>query len=128
MAPGSVAHSFHFSLNNKVISDNRIPPYRMDFDESTARNCLPVPSSLYGNPGVGGEYEHWDEFVMNPPVGAVTADISLMYQTVSWEYLQFLFLANDGSVPFLANTGRDLIKSWYRTGQAPPETMAVAIW
>ena len=65
---------------------------------------------------------------MSPPVGAVTADISLMYQTVSWEYMQFLFLANDGSVPFLADTGRDLIRSWNRTGQAPPETMAITTW
>ena len=128
MAPGSVEPSFHFSLNNKVMSDNRIPPYRMDFDEATARNCLPVPTTLYGNPGVGGEYENWDEFVMNPPVGAVTADISLMYQTVSWEYMQFLFLANDGSVPFLADVGKDLIRSWNRTGQAPPEVMATITW
>lgn len=128
MAPGSVEPSFHFSLNNKVMADNRIPPYRMKFDDASERNCLPMPSSLYGNPGTGGEYEHWDEFVMNPPAGAVTADISLMYQTVSWEYMQFLFLANDGSVPFLADTGRDLIRSWNRTGQAPPETMAIATW
>lgn len=127
-APGSVNASFHFSLNNKVMSDNRIPPYRMSFDMAYERNCLPMPATLYGNPGVGGEYEHWDEFVMNPPVGAVTAEISLMYQTVSWEYLQFLFLANDGSVPFLKDTGLDLLKSWYRTGQAPPEVMATVAW
>ncbi|MFK5955514.1 MAG: hypothetical protein QM477_03615 [Planctomycetota bacterium] len=125
---GSTAHSFHFALNNKVLADNRIPPYRMSYDSAYVRNCLPVPSTLYGNPGVGGEYQHWDEFVMTPPAGAARAEISLLYQTVSWEYLQFLFLANDGSVPFLKDTGLDLIKSWYRTGQAPPEVMATATW
>ncbi|MHC4379931.1 MAG: hypothetical protein ACYSU1_02435 [Planctomycetota bacterium] len=125
---GSTSPSFHFSLNNIVLADNRIPPYRMSYDDAYERNCLPMPDTQYGNPGVGGEFQHWDEFQMNPPAGAVRGDIRLMYQTVSWEYLQFLYLANDGSVPFLADTGRDLIRSWYRTGMAPPEVMATIDW
>ena len=128
LPPGSTAETFHFALNNIVLKDNRIPPYRMSYDEVLKRNCLPVPASQYGNPGAGGVYQHWDEFQLNPPAGAVRARISLMYQTTSWEYLTFLYLANDGSVTHLADTGYNLLKSWFRTGKARPEVMATVMW
>ena len=127
-APGTVAESFHFALNNVVLHDNRIPPYNMAYDASLERNCLPVPATQFGNPGAGGTFNYWDEFQMNPPAGADHAQIRLVYQTTSWEYLSFLFLANDGSVPHLADTGMDLIRSWMRTGMARPEVMATINW
>jgi hypothetical protein len=39
--------SFHFVLNNKLTSDNRIPPYGMSYYECRKRNCRnhPEPSS-----------------------------------------------------------------------------------
>jgi hypothetical protein len=127
-APGTVAESFHFALNNVVLHDNRIPPYNLAYDASLERNCLPVPATQFGNPGPGGTFNYWDEFQLNPPAGADHAQISLVYQTTSWEYLSFLFLANDGSVPHLADTGKDLIRSWMRTGMARPEVMATVTW
>ena len=126
--PGTTAESLHFALNNVVLSDNRIPPYNMDYDEALIRNCLPVPATQYGNPGPGGKFNYWDEFTMNPPAGADRATIRLVYQITSWEYLSFLFLANDGSVTHLKDTGKDLIRSWFRTGMARPEVMATATW
>lgn len=128
MPAGSVEESFHFALSNTVISDNRIPPYRMDYDQAKLAGCLPVPDTQFGNPGAGGVYENWDEVTLNPPAGAARADIRLMYQITSYEYLQFLYLANDGSVPHLANTGRDLLRAWYQTGMAEPEIMARRGW
>jgi|FLOH01.1.fsa_nt_gi hypothetical protein len=125
---GTVAESFHFALNNVVLSDNRIPPYNMAYDAALERNCLPVPDTQFGNPGVGGTFQYWDEFQLNPPAGADHADIRLVYQTTSWEYLSFLFLSNDGSVAHLADTGKNLIRSWARTGMARPEVMATATW
>ena len=127
-ATGTNHESFHFVLNNVVTSDNRIPPYGMSFDTAETRNALPVPADQYGNPGDGGTYDYFDVVALNPPVGATYAEIDLLYQPTSWEYIQFLYLANDGSVPFLATTGADLLEAWQATGMAEPEVMASATW
>ena len=50
----------------------------MDYDESLMRSILPVPATQYGGPGAGGTFNYWDDFALNPPAGAVTADIRLM--------------------------------------------------
>ena len=53
MPAGSEHETFHFVLNNKLIADNRIPPYRMDRNEAVLRNAQPVPDTQFGNPGAG---------------------------------------------------------------------------
>ncbi|MCA8978856.1 MAG: hypothetical protein KDC14_02425 [Planctomycetes bacterium] len=125
---GSAFETFHFALNNTIKDDNRIPPYGMSYDEASLRNALPVPADLYGDPGPGGTYEHWDDVVLSPPLGAATASIELLYQATSWEYIQFLDLANDGSIPFVATAGAELLDAWLNTGMAAPEVMATATW
>ena len=127
-APGTAIDTFHFALNNMTVKDNRIPPYGMRFDDAQERNSLPVPPTLFGDPGAGGTYDHFDEVALNPPAGAVRAEIRLLYQVLSWEYLEFLLLANDGSVASLADAGLDLARTWYRTGMAKPEVMAQVSW
>jgi hypothetical protein len=122
--PGTTHESFHFALNNAVIKDNRIPTYGMRYDDARIRNALPVPPDQYGDPGPGGVYEHWDEVVLSPPSGAVSAEVALLYQPTSWEYIQFLDLANDGSIAFLASEGTNMLEAWLNTGMAPPYTMA----
>jgi hypothetical protein len=62
--------------------------------------------------------------VLDPPVGATTGEISLLYQPTSWEYIQFLDLANDRSVAFLADEGVNMLEAWIATGMAAPHTMA----
>ncbi len=126
--PGTSHESFHFVLNNVVKSDNRIPPYGMSFDTAQARNALPVPADQYGNPGPGGTYDYFDVVALNPPEGATYAQIDLLYQPTSWEYIQFLYLSNDSSIPFLASTGADLLDAWQATGMAEPEVMASDTW
>jgi hypothetical protein len=126
--PGEYHETFHFVLNNKVVKDNRIPPYGMAYDEALTRSILPVPATQYGSPGPGGVYEYWDNFALSPPAGAATADIKLMYQPTSWEYIQFLDLANNGSVAFLANEGANMQDAWLNTGMAAPYSMASAQW
>lgn len=126
-APGTYHKTFHFVLNNKVVSDNRIPPYQMKYDDAKLRNCLPVPASQYGNPGAGGLYRHWDEVTLTPPAGAKTATIDLLYQPTSWEYIQFLYRANKG-VGFLANDGANMLDAWLNTGMAAPFKMAGTTW
>ncbi len=127
-APGTWHESTHFVLNNHVASDNRIPPYGMRYDDAYERLALPVPDSQYGNPGAGGVYDHWDELQLDPPPGAVRAEIDLKYQPTSWEYIQFLHLANDGSLTNLAHTGADMLAAWRNTGMAEPHVMASTQW
>ncbi|MEP0765703.1 MAG: hypothetical protein HRF45_04070 [Fimbriimonadia bacterium] len=125
---GSYHETFHFVLNNFVAKDNRIPPYGFSYDEAKRRNALPVPADQYGNPGVGGTYRYWDEVTLKPPTGAVRGVIRLMYQPTSWEYIQFLYLANTRQIPFLANVGTDMLNAWLNTGMAAPVTMATTEW
>jgi hypothetical protein len=125
---GTYHKTFHFVLNNTVVKDNRIPTYGMSYEEARKRNALPVPANQYGDPSVGGTYNYWDEFELNPPEGAVYADIKLLYQPTSWEYVQFLYLANDGNNPFLAKEGVNLLSAWLNTGMAEPYVMASATW
>lgn len=126
--PGTEVETFHFVLNNKLVSDNRIPPYGFSHDTAQTRNALPVPATQFGNPGPGGTYLHYDTVPMTPPVGATRADVELLYQTSSWEYIQFLKLANPGTNAFLATAGDEIFDAWRNTGQSTPEVMAKAHW
>jgi hypothetical protein len=133
LAAASVPHeTFHFVLNNTVVKDNRIPPFGFDYDKARARNALPVPADQYGNPGSGGTYDYFDEFALIPPDGATRATIDMLYQPTSWEYIQFLWLANNGDNQFLADEGVNLLEAWLNTpdttAMAAPYVMASATW
>jgi hypothetical protein len=125
--------SFHFVLNNTVIKDNRIPPYGMSYELARIRNALPVPVDQYGGKP-GGTYDYFDEVALNPPSTAQSAVIRLMYQPTSWEYIQFLYLANNGPDPaqdgnaFLGDEGANLLEAWLNTGMAEPYVMASTTW
>ena len=124
---GTSFETFHFVLNNQVVKDNRIPPYGLSYDEAKVRNALPIPTNQYGG-SPGGTYNYWDEVSLNPPSGASYADIKLLYQPTSWEYIQFLTLANNGSIPFLAQEGVNLLDAWLNTGMAEPYVMSETSW
>jgi hypothetical protein len=119
--------SFHFVLNNAVVKDNRIPPYGMNYDLARIRNALPIPADQYGG-APGGTYDYFDVVPLEHPSGAQSAEISLMYQPTSWEYVQFLSLANNGSNAFLADEGANLLEAWLNTGMAEPYIMATTAW
>jgi hypothetical protein len=125
--PGTYHETFHFVLNNTVVKDNRIPPYGFSYEEARRRNALPVPAEQYGGTP-GGTYNYWDDVALNPPAGAAYAEIKLLYQPTSWEYVQFLYLANTGQNAFLANEGVNLLNAWLNTGMAEPYVMASATW
>jgi hypothetical protein len=127
-ASGTVHETFHFVLNNAVVKDNRIPPYGMSYDEARKRNALPVPATQFGNPGTGGTYDYFDEVTLNPPADAVWAEIDLLYQSTSWEYIQFLYLANRGENAFLGQEGINMLDAWLNTGMAKPYVMVSAAW
>jgi hypothetical protein len=133
--PGTMEHTFHFVLNNAVQHDNRIPPYRMDYATARTRNALPVPATLFGDPttgGNGGVYNHWDDVPFMVPPGAQSARVRLLYQSTSWEYVQFLWKQNHGSDlpdlpplgdPFLGREGASMLDAWLNTGMAAPFEM-----
>jgi hypothetical protein len=127
-APGTYRETFHFVLNNTVAKDNRIPPYGFKYDDARVRNALPVPAAQYGSAGSGSTYNYYDTLALNPPAGAAYAQIRLLYQPTSWEYVQFLYKANTGSNLFLANEGLNLLNAWLATGQAEPYVMASTAW
>jgi hypothetical protein len=146
--PGSYEETFHFALNNFVAGDNRIPPYGMRYDEALKRNALPVPGDQYGNPATDGVYNYWDEFDLNglKPASAISATITLYYQGTSWEYIQFLNKANNGTDPaqggnaFLGAEGVNMLEAWINAEvpvaievagdrkMVPPVEMASTSW
>ncbi len=117
-APGTARKTFHFVLNDTILSDNRIPPWRMSREIARQRNALPVPATLYGNPEPTGSYDHFDLVPLAPPIGAASVDVDLLYQPTSWEYVQFLQLANLGTSPTLSSVGADLLEAWFQAGDA----------
>jgi hypothetical protein len=127
-ASGTYHETFHFVLNNHVAKDNRIPTFGMVYEEARKRNALPVPAGQYGNPTGLGTFNYWDNITLNPPTGATYATVDLLYQSTSWEYIQFLFLANNKTNVFLANEGVNLLNAWLNTGMSEPFVMASTTW
>jgi hypothetical protein len=137
---GPYVETFHFALNNHLAEDNRIPPYGMDCETARVRNALPVPADQYGGPAdlqpgdtcAGTTYEYWDDVALSQPTGATSADITLYYQGTSWEYVQFLWLANDRQNAFLGDEGVNFLDAWIHADPAapmvPPFPMATATW
>ncbi len=109
---GDYLDTFHFTLNNYVSMDNRIPPYGMSYDIARKRNTLPAPVDQYDGGGSGSVYNYWDEIALNPPLNADHAAIELLYQGTSWEYIQFLNLANKRQNEFLGQEGINMLDAW----------------
>jgi cytochrome c553 len=124
---GTQHETFHLALNNTIVRDNRIPPYGMSYEEARKRNVLPVPANQYGG-APGGTYNYFDEVTLYPPSGAAFATINMLYQPTSWEYIQFLYLANNRQNTFLADQGANMLDAWINTGMAQPFIMATASW
>jgi hypothetical protein len=113
--------------------DNRIPPYGMSYDIAEKRNTLPSPVNQYGGGTSGSIYNYWDEITLNPPPSADHARIELLYQGTSWEYIQFLNLANKRQNEFLGQEGVNMLDAWLNASIAmdplkrtmvPPVVMA----
>jgi len=140
--PDTYHETFHFALNNHVAKDNRIPPYGMRYNEAQKRNALPVPADQYGGDGAGSIYVYWDLLELDSlkPFGAVSAQIDLLYQGTSWEYIQFLNNANDQQNAFLGQEGVNMLEAWINAEvpvamdvggdrkMVPPVMMASTTW
>lgn len=118
--------SFHFVLNDSVISDTRIPPE--GFRASTERDIEPVGRD-YAD-GAGG-YRHYDEAaydLLACGTGELSLRVRLLYQSTTREYAEFLRdNAPDSADPAIDNWGEIAFLAWRAHGGDVPVVMAEAI-
>jgi hypothetical protein len=107
--PGS---SFHFVLNDVITKDNRIPPKGFKNESFAEHLCEPVGATY-----ADGQY--WDDIELALPAGCNKVSVRLMYQSVSWEYIQFLAEQNKTD-----DWGKRLYDAWQKTGKCPPTVIA----
>jgi hypothetical protein len=110
---------FHFALNNHIYKDNRIPP----------RGFTNAEYQAHGAYIVGAEYadgQNWDVTAYAIPEGAVKAEVNLLYQTASREFIEFLRDENEDNRFDIKNAGQKVYEIWEKTGKSEPVTMASA--
>ncbi|MHC4094528.1 MAG: hypothetical protein ACYSU3_00590 [Planctomycetota bacterium] len=103
--------SFHFTLNNKVYKDNRIPPRGFTNDAYEDFGGAPVAYSY-----ADGQY--WDDTYYAIPPSAVSAQVTLYYQSTSKEFVEFLRDENTTN-----SDGQYLYDLWNDNDKCPPEVM-----
>ena len=106
-----VGKSFHLSLNNKIYSDNRIPP--RGFTNEGFKSVQAEPVAYHYEDG-----QYWDDTTFTIPAGAARAVAVLYYQTSSREYIEFLRDANTTN-----DRGEVLHDLWLQTGRSAPVDM-----
>lgn len=114
--------TFHFVLNNAIISDNRIPPRGYDYEAFLAGGAAPHTDGQ-PDPDRYGDGQYWDNTTYDLPAGVIFGRVRLLYQTTSREYIEFLRDNN----PFPDdpnNNGRILYDLWTMTERSRPEVMA----
>jgi hypothetical protein len=102
--------SFNVMLNDCIIKDNRIPPRGFTNAAFAAVRAEPVGYSY-----ADGQY--WDTTSYTLPWDAVEVDFNVYYQTISYEYMDFL-TTHPGST-----AGRDanLLNTYNNNGKSTPE-------
>lgn len=109
--------SFHFTLNDSVYKDNRIPPLGFTnaafeaFGGAPVDDTHPVPRYVDG--------QNWDTSTFGLPPTARSVWVTLYYQSTSKEYVEFLKNENVTN-----NAGDVMYDLWVANGRAAPITMA----
>ena len=106
-----VGPSFHFVLNNRIFKDNRIPPRGFTLLAFTAVQALPV-GTFYA------EEQYWDDSTFALPPGTHHVEVSLLHQTTTKEYIEFLRDQNTTN-----STGLDAYNLWVAKGKSTPILM-----
>jgi hypothetical protein len=102
------------ALSNQWVKDNRIPP--LGFSNAAY--------ATFGGAPVGATYadgQNWDDTYYDLPAGAVRAEVRLLYQVTTREYMEFL---RDTGGP--GSPGELIYDLWNTNDKAPPEEMKVA--
>ncbi len=114
--------SFHFALNNQIVSDNRIPPRGYSFSKYNERQVAPYTNGAPDS-GLYADGQYWDITTYTLPDGVVQGKVALLYQTASKEYIEFLRDNNPNASP---NNGDILYDLWIKSNRSQPEVMAEA--
>lgn len=109
-----VGESFHFILNNTIVSDNRIPPRGFSNAAFDSVQAGPVGASV-------SEQHYWNDTSFARPPGAVRAEVAVYHQTSTREYMEFLRNANATN-----NDGQIAYDQWVATGKSRPVRMKSA--
>jgi len=104
----TAGHSFHFVLNNKVWSDNRIPPRGFTNVAFDAADAEPVAYAY-------AEEQYWDDTAFAIPPGAARVEIEVFHQTTTKEYIEFLRDANVTN-----GAGQVAYDQWVAHGKSAP--------
>ena len=106
--------SFHFAINNKVCKDNRIPPRGFTNAAFEAIQSQPVAYSY-------DDGQYWDDTDYAMPMDAVSATVTLYYQTTAKAYVEFLRDEN------ITDTRGDILyDAWVSAGKSAPVPMVTA--
>ncbi|MCH2135271.1 MAG: dockerin type I repeat-containing protein [Phycisphaerales bacterium] len=103
--------SFHLVLNNVIVKDNRIPPVGFTNAQFEAIMASPVAETY-----VDGQ--HWHDSLYQVPTGADQAVVTLLFQSSSREYMEFLRDAN-----VTDNRGQIAYDAWVARGKSAPVAM-----
>jgi hypothetical protein len=106
--------SYHIALSDSICLDNRIPPRGFTNAAFAAVEAQPVGATY-------ADAQYWDDVSYVLPATADTVHVTLYYQSVSKEYVEFLRDANTTN-----SAGQNLYNSWVAHGRCPPVAMAQA--
>ncbi|MBN1164042.1 MAG: T9SS type A sorting domain-containing protein, partial [Candidatus Krumholzibacteriota bacterium] len=104
--------SFHFVLNDTVLSDNRIPC--RGFTNAAFEEIQSGPVDY-----VYADGQYWDDTQYRLPPESDSVLVTLYYQSTSKEYIEFLRDENTTN-----SAGQDLYEAWVAQGKNAPEIMA----
>ncbi len=104
--------SFHFVLNDVIVKDNRIPPQGFENKAFEKHNCEPVGAHY-------ADGQNWDDFDFDLPGNCTKVAVRLLYQSVAWEYIEFLATENRTD-----DWGKRLYEAWRSTGKCAPSVVA----
>lgn len=107
--------AFRLAISNKYYKDNRIPPMGFNNAAFTAVQAGHQPANLYAD----GQY--WDDTRFAIPAGARAAKVSVLYQTTSKDYIEFLRDGNTSN-----SLGQIAYDQWVTNGKSVPAVMDFA--
>ncbi len=113
LTPGS---SFHFGLNDTILFDNRIPPKGFTNANFASRLASPHGYSY-------ADSQYWDDTKYTMPSTLKSIKATLLYQTISKEYVEFLRDENVSNSADWNNYGARLYTSWQNPGKSKPVEM-----
>jgi hypothetical protein len=110
--------SFHFTLNDTVIKDNRIPPAGFTNAAYQGFGGGPVDPHFAGPGPRYPDGQNWDRAEYPLPPNAHSVAVRLYYQTTSKDYVEFLRDENTTNA-----AGQTMYDAWAANGRGAPVLM-----